>query len=83
MKRVIAFLAVAAIFVGVILVVRSLKADHDQPSKPDIAACRTAMKRQLQQALSSGATGSRPPECKGVSDEELQRIAVEILEGGQ
>lgn len=55
----------------------------NQSHKPDLAACRAAMKRQLAQSLATGATGSRPPECHDVSDEDLQRIAVEILEGGQ
>ena len=47
----------------------------------DPAACKSAMEKQLSDAIATGATGTRPPECAGVSDAELQRIATEILGG--
>lgn len=48
-------------------------------SGPDLAACKDAMRAQYAAAQSSGATGSRPAECRGVSDADLQRIAGEIV----
>ncbi|WP_371624059.1 hypothetical protein OG245_15210 [Streptomyces sp. NBC_01116] len=49
--------------------------------KPDTAACKTAMAKQLGQAMADGdeaAEGDRPTECDGVDDETLQRIAGEL-----
>ncbi|MFJ6810642.1 hypothetical protein ACIQRK_32340 [Streptomyces anulatus] len=50
-------------------------------SEPDTAACKTAMAKQLGQAMADGdeaAEGERPTECDGVDDETLQRIAGEL-----
>lgn len=57
--------------------------DADQPKQPqpNVAACEQAMRQQFADAMSSGAKGERPAECKGVSDAELERIAGEIIGG--
>jgi hypothetical protein len=50
--------------------------------EPDLAACEDAMRAQLAQAMADPDTeeGTRPTECEGVSDEDAERIAMEILE---
>lgn len=54
---------------------------------PNVAACETAMRQQLAQAQDPNApSGTRPPECAGVDDATLQRLAEkimgEVLNGG-
>jgi len=51
-------------------------------SGPDPAACKAAMDKQFAYGIShpDGPAGSRPKECKGVSDKDLQRFASEIME---
>ncbi|MFJ1808532.1 MULTISPECIES: hypothetical protein [unclassified Streptomyces] len=50
----------------------------------NVAACKTAMAKQLEQgvaARSNGSpmpTGSRPPACNGVDDATLQRLTGEV-----
>lgn len=46
---------------------------------PDVAACEEKMREQYAEATEQGKEGSRPSECDGVSDEELERIVGEIL----
>lgn len=55
--------------------------DADPNQGPNVAACEQAMRQQFADAMSSGATGSKPSECEGVSDAELERIAGEIIGG--
>lgn len=52
--------------------------------KPDAAACEQAMRKQLSagiEAQQNGTqtTGTKPPECNGLSDAELQRIGEKVL----
>lgn len=50
-------------------------------SKPDIAACKTAMVKQVDQAMAAGeeaVEGTRPAACDGVDDKTLERLATEI-----
>ncbi|MEV6474567.1 hypothetical protein [Streptomyces sp. NPDC051657] len=50
-------------------------------SKPDIAACKTAMVKQVDQAMAAGeeaVDSKRPSACDGVDDKTLQRLAGEI-----
>ncbi|MCI4042450.1 hypothetical protein [Streptomyces sp. TRM75563] len=50
-------------------------------SKPDIAACKTAMVKQVDQAITTGeeaVDGKRPAACGGVDDKTLQRLSGEI-----
>ncbi|MEI5036033.1 hypothetical protein RB201_35595 [Streptomyces sp. S1A(2023)] len=49
--------------------------------KPDIAACKTAMTKQVDQAMAAGeeaVDGKRPASCDGVDDKTLERLAGEI-----
>jgi len=77
-RAVLVLAVIAAVAVAVYLLTRP---STDAP-KADPVACRSAMVKQLHDALTTGATGSRPAACHDISDEELQRIATEILEGG-
>jgi len=51
--------------------------------KPDVAACKSAMKHAYAQALSnpSAAPATRPPACAGVDDATLRKLAAQILSG--
>lgn len=49
--------------------------------KPDTAACKTAMAKQLDQAITDGdqaKEGDRPAACDGVDTNTLQRLAGEL-----
>lgn len=50
-------------------------------SEPDLAACEEAMRAQFDAAMDdpNGEEGTRPAECDGVSDADLERIASEII----
>jgi len=50
-------------------------------SKPDVAACKTAMTRQLASGIANPdrPAGTRPKACTGVDDKTLNRLAAEIL----
>jgi hypothetical protein len=50
-------------------------------SEPDLAACEEAMRAQFAEAMAdpNGEEAERPPECEGVSDEDAERIAMQIL----
>ena len=47
----------------------------------NLAACRVAMQRQFDQAMTNpdGPTASRPAECVGVSDADVVKIADDIM----
>lgn len=51
---------------------------------PDVAACETAMRKQLADAVSEGRstpteTGTRPAACAGVDDATLERLGEKLL----
>ncbi|MFH9135128.1 hypothetical protein [Streptomyces sp. NPDC017524] len=49
--------------------------------KPDVAACKTAMVKQVDEAMAAGeetVDDERPTACRGVDDKTLQRLAGEI-----
>lgn len=50
-------------------------------NEPDLAACEDAMRDQFAEALAdpNAEEGTRPAECQGVSDADLERIATEII----
>lgn len=51
-------------------------------TKADVAACETAMREQLQQAVDAGSTatpGTRPDECNGVSTKTLEQITGDLM----
>ncbi len=52
-------------------------------SKPDVAACKAALAKQLDTAVKAGdkaEEGSRPDECEGVNTATLQRLLGEVTE---
>jgi hypothetical protein len=51
-------------------------------AKADIAACKTAMRKQLQDAVAAGSSatpGSRPSQCDGVDAKTLQKLAGDLM----
>ena len=50
-------------------------------SHPSEAACKKAMKQQYATALATGQQGHQPPECKGLSDAVLQKLAGQVISG--
>lgn len=48
-------------------------------SEPDVAGCEEAMRAQFDAAMTSSEEDERPAECDGVSDEQLEDIATEII----
>jgi hypothetical protein len=45
----------------------------------DLAACEQAMREQFEAAMLDLEGGSRPPECEGVPDQDLEDIATTII----
>ncbi|MFJ5893776.1 hypothetical protein [Streptomyces californicus] len=67
----------AALIAASLLALTACSSDE----KPDAAACKTAMAKQLYQAIADGdqaEESSRPAACNGVDDKTLQRIAGEL-----
>lgn len=67
----------ALIAAGLLLTLTACGSD----SKPDIAACKTAMGKQVDEAMAAGeeaVEGTRPAACDGVDDKTLERLAGEI-----
>ena len=50
-------------------------------SGPPESACKKAMQKQYATALASGQQGTEPPECKGLSNATLQKLAGQVLSG--
>lgn len=48
-------------------------------NKPDPAACEQAMRKQLAAAQATGAKGTKPKECEGLSDAQLQQIGEKVI----
>jgi hypothetical protein len=51
-------------------------------TKADPAACKTAMRKQLQDAIDTGASatpGTRPSQCDGVDAKTLEKYAGELM----
>lgn len=48
---------------------------------PDLAACEKAMRAQIAAAAANpdGPEGTKPPECEGISDAELERLGEKVL----
>lgn len=51
------------------------------PSAPSTSACWNAMLAQYRHDAATGATGTEPPECRGVADSVLQSYALQLLAG--
>lgn len=73
--------ALAAVMAVIALTLSGCGGDGEQDRMPDVAACKAAMKAQLDKAMSdpNAPSGTRPPECVGVDDETLQRLAGEVM----
>jgi hypothetical protein len=51
-------------------------------AKADTGACKTAMRKQLQDAIDAGASatpGTRPSECDGIAAKTLEKYAGELM----
>jgi hypothetical protein len=48
-------------------------------TEPDLDACEDAMRKQFAESLTTGAEGERPAACEGVSDTELEEIALKVM----
>ena len=48
----------------------------------DVAACKKAMEKQLEDAILTGKEGSRPAACLGIDDATLRRLAAEVMSEG-
>lgn len=48
--------------------------------KPDAAACEAAIRAQVADAM-AGQEQSKPKQCEGLSDAELEEIGARVLEG--
>ncbi len=50
--------------------------------KPDAAACEQALRKQFATAMEAGdnaTPGTKPPECNGLSDAELEKLGRKVL----
>jgi hypothetical protein len=45
------------------------------------SACWSAMLAQYQHDLATGATGTEPPQCRGVADSVIQSYALRLMSG--
>jgi hypothetical protein len=65
---------------GVIVFV-TLTVSDSASGKPDLPACKAAMRAQFQYGMEhpDAPEGARPVECRGVSDRDLQRFFSEIM----
>jgi hypothetical protein len=59
---------------------KSSAADPRAIGDADLAACEAAMREQFEAATLDLEGGDRPPECEGVSDQEVEEIATRIIE---
>jgi dihydropteroate synthase len=48
----------------------------------NVAACKKAMEKQFEDAIETGAEGSRPAACISVDDATLRRLVDEIMSEG-
>lgn len=80
---VLLLMASAMVLVGYVMTLQpsdSLPTTPGQSSVQQEAACKSAMRDQFRAAVANGTEGSRPPQCDGLSDEVLQRLAYEVLD---
>lgn len=75
-------LLLAALAVVVATVVIRQPADGTGPAGPtsDLVACKAALRQQLRDAITYNVAGSPPPACSGLSDEQVQQLAYEVLD---
>ena len=48
-------------------------------SEPDLAACEDVIRAQFADAMAFGEEPERPAECDGVSDQQLEEMAIRII----
>jgi hypothetical protein len=46
----------------------------------DAGACKKALEKQMDAALSTGAKGTQPPSCVGLDQKTLSRISGEVID---
>lgn len=60
----------------------ALTACSSGTAKADPAACKAAMRKQLQDGIAAGdkaTPGTRPPQCSGIDDKTLQKFAADLM----
>lgn len=71
------------ILLGTLAAILVSRSSNDTTPSPvsNLAACKVAMQRQFTQAMANpnGPTATRPPECVGVSDADVEKIANDLL----
>jgi len=73
---------IVAVSVAAVLVALVAFITHGSGSSgPDLGACKRAMQRQFDYGMKhpDAPAGTRPPECRGVPDKDVQRFAGEII----
>lgn len=53
----------------------------NSPAKPSVAACTKAYPAWFAASAAAGKTTATPPECKGLSNDQITQISVAYLEG--
>lgn len=70
---------------AVLLTVAACGGRGHEDTRPDVHACKAAMVQRFHDALSTASpqaptpTDTRPPECAGVSDQDMLKIVAEIF----
>jgi hypothetical protein len=80
-KRAWGIVALIVATVSVVLIALLADGSGAGSSGPDLGACKRAMQRQFDYGMShpDAPAGTRPPECQGVPDKDVQRFASEII----
>lgn len=78
-KRVWGIIAFVVAVIAVLLI--AFVVSGSGSSGPDPAACKRAMQRQFDYGMKhpDAPAGTRPPECVGVPDRDVQKFAGEII----
>lgn len=65
-----------------LLALAALTGCSDNDAKAEPTACKSAMRKQLQDGIAAGdkaTPGTRPVECLGVDDKTVQKIAGDLM----
>lgn len=78
-KSILPFLLLIVAMAVVVVLVKTTKVPLHPVVKADPAACKVAMVKQLKEAMDTGKRGDKPKECYGLDDQELEKLANEVL----
>lgn len=81
MKRKV-FVAVMWVTIVVSLTISGVTvySDHKPNIPSETSSCKEALREQWYRSLVYNEVGNRPLDCEGFTDEELQRLAHEVLD---